>query len=211
MKNQVFMLSRRVALIFSILLTVGLAGACGTDSSSDSDGKETNNGGGGGDENHGEKGVALTYNGESIRANASGGMVNALFNAPMQSFSVTMTGGWTDSDSDPAFGLITTRLTLKGSSEAAPETGTYALKAAPMGIIDLSEDMSAAFVVESAPFGLPNSLAATSGTLTVSTLDFADNKLERISLTFDATFKNASDDADTAEYKLKGSVDLPLE
>src|SRR5690554_675089 len=208
MKNQVFMLSRRVAMLFSILLVVGLAGACGTDSNSDA--KATNNGGGGGNEDNGEKGIALTYNGESIRANTSGGLVNALFNAPLKSFTVTMTGGWTDADSDPSFGLITTRLTLKGSSDAAPETGTYALKAAPMGIIDLSEAMSAAFVVESGPLGLPNSLAATSGTLTVSTLDFADNKLGQISLTFDGIFKNASDDTDTAEYKLKGSVDLPV-
>ena len=199
MKNQVFMLSRRVALLFSILLVVGLAGGCGTDSDSGSKNANNNNNNNKGGISGGEEQLSLTYNGETADSNSSVRHVNALFVG--EEFYVTIIGGWIGSGGES--GTMTTRLVLEGDTDDVVKSGAYTLHN------EVDGAMTASFKIENGYLGLPNSLISKSGTFTVNSVDVVDKKLNGLSANFDGTFTNSSDASDTTEYKIKGVILLP--
>lgn len=55
-------------------------------------------------------GIVLTYDGKSVRSSTGVKAVNPMMLAPAKTFRITILGGWTNPDSDPKWGLITTRV-----------------------------------------------------------------------------------------------------
>lgn len=204
MKNRPFLVSRRIALLFGVLLVMGLAAGCGSDTESDNGGEGGNNTSGG------DGGITLTYDGETVHANTSASATGAIFVGQLKKFNVTIVGGWDNADRDPAFGVITTKILLIGDSETEVSTGTYTLEEDTDGMGFLSGPMTAAFTVSGTPLGLPDKLIATSGTFKLDSIELVDSDLKRVAIDFDGMFKSA-DESDSAEYKLTGSIDLPVE
>jgi len=199
MQSRIFMSSRRLSLLLGLLLVVGLAGGCSSDSDSDSGDK--------GSSSTGNKGISLTYNGDTIKAGTSVSAVNSMFIG--KDFTTTIISGWASTDGDAKFGTITTRIKLEGDADDTLTPGRYELEEDTSGMGNLSGPMKAALVIEKGTLGLPSSVEATSGSFTISSAEMDGSKLAQISIDFDGTFKNKSDDTDTAEYQVKGSIELP--
>jgi len=195
MNNSVLLVVRRISFFVGLLSILGLLGACGQDSGSSKKSAAK------------DGGIILAYGDESVRATTAVRSVNAMMLGQSETFHVTIIGGWVDKNPDaPSFGLITTRLTLRGESDSSVAKGQYALEESDY---NLSGAMTAALVLEGATMGLPRSLVATAGELKVNAIKQQENSLKSISLSFDGTFKNSRDDADNTEYKLSGHIDVP--
>lgn len=200
MQSQPSMLSRRIAPLFGVLLVLSLLAGCNSGSKSDRGGASK------------DDAIVLNYDGKSVQATTQVSSVNAMFVG--KDYHVTIIGAWlAPNNPKKRSGIITTRLTLSGASETTVAKGSYALEDGEAGD-DLSGPMTAMFVVENAPLGLPKKLSATSGTFKIDSVDVSESgknpqrsKLDHIKLSYDGTFKNDKDDSDTTEYKLTGSID----
>jgi hypothetical protein len=186
----------------TILITVaavGLLAGCSPDADSNTAAGQSGQG----------EGVVIHYDGQQVNAAVSPKAANPMLLGQLKTFRATLISGWVGKEGDPsAFGLITTRLILKGDSETEVATGRYQLVADSDGMGMLSGSMQAALVIEGATLGLPKSLSATSGTLTVNKVDYANKSLGEISLEFDGTFVNSSGESDNVQYQLSGTITM---
>lgn len=155
------------------------------------------------------EGVVIHFDGQKMKASVSPKAANPMLLGQLKTFRATLISGWVGKKDDPsAFGLITTRIVLKGDSETDVAAGSYQLVADSDGMGMLPSPMQAALVIEGATLGLPESLTATSGTLKVNNIDYANKSLGDISLEFDGTFINSSGEANTVQYHLSGTINM---
>lgn len=194
MQNHFPKLITRTFVLSCALLSLLALAACDDNSDSSPD---TNNSQGDTSTN----GLSIVHNGQTINANTTINSVNTFINNDKGTLSTTIIAGWADAQTDKKFGTVTTRLSLLGTRGEPISAGKYTLDPEELR----STPQTARFTIDNPELGLPVNLVSESGTLTVDTLDIDDKTLKSITLHFDGTFKN-TDDADTNDYKLSGTL-----